>query len=161
MTDETVGGDGSAGLRHGPLRRGRATPEKRAFAKQLRATMSGPERQLWSWLQANRLAGYHFRRQHIVDGFIADFYCHAAALVVEVDGPTHRERRADDAARDAAFALCGMQVYRVTPAELDSELPRVLHQLAALCRTRSGGEAHSRRGPGQPPAQPAVTPDEA
>jgi very-short-patch-repair endonuclease len=47
--------------------------------------MTPEEKILWQHLRANRLQGYHFRRQQIIDGFIADFYYHATALVVEID----------------------------------------------------------------------------
>ena len=43
-----------------------------------------PERLLWSWLRGGRVGGARFRRQQVVDGSIADFYCPTAALVVEV-----------------------------------------------------------------------------
>lgn len=47
--------------------------------------MTPAEKALWEELRANKL-GVHFRRQQVVQGFIVDFYCHQAALVIEVDG---------------------------------------------------------------------------
>ena len=47
------------------------------------------ERKLWFHLRTNRLGGFHFRRQQIIDGVIVDFYCHALRLVEEVDGSGH------------------------------------------------------------------------
>ena len=61
-------------------------------ANELRREMTAAERRLWNCLRANRLAGLHFRRQQVIDGFIVDFYCHASALIVEVDGPVHEEQ---------------------------------------------------------------------
>ena len=58
-------------------------------AKELRRQMTPEENILWQYLRANRLHGLHFRRQQIIDGFIADFYCHASRLVIEVDGKIH------------------------------------------------------------------------
>lgn len=66
------------------------TPQKRELAKQLRQNMTPAEQVLWQELRANRLEDYHFRRQQIIDGFIVDFYCHRAALIIEVDGPIHK-----------------------------------------------------------------------
>lgn len=48
-------------------------------AKELRKNLTPEERILWQRLRANRLDGWHFRRQQIIDGFIVDFYCHKAA----------------------------------------------------------------------------------
>ncbi len=58
-------------------------------ARQLRREPTREEALLWERLRRNQLDGLHFRRQQIIDGFIVDFYCHAAGLVVEVDGPIH------------------------------------------------------------------------
>jgi len=38
------------------------------------------------------LAGFAFRRQHPIEFYIADFYCHNLRLVVEVDGEIHTEK---------------------------------------------------------------------
>ena len=43
---------------------------------------------MWQEVRANKL-GVRFRRQQVIHGFIVDFYCHKAALVVEVDGDIH------------------------------------------------------------------------
>ena len=53
------------------------------YAKELRRNMTEEEKILWRHLRANRLHGFHFRRQQIIGKFIVDFYCHAAGLVVE------------------------------------------------------------------------------
>src|SRR4051812_33525571 len=66
--------------------------EKLARAKELRREMTPAERLLWSHLRRNQLNGLHFRRQQVIEGFITDFYCHSAALVVEVDGRIHEEQ---------------------------------------------------------------------
>ena len=70
----------------------------RARAKQLRWPMTRCETILWTRLQRNQLMGLHFRKQHPVGPFIADFACVKARLLVEVDGETHwreHERRRD------------------------------------------------------------------
>ncbi|HKQ48496.1 MAG TPA: endonuclease domain-containing protein [Phycisphaerae bacterium] len=54
--------------------------------------------------------GLKFRRQHVIDFFVVDFYCAEAKLVVEVDGPTHE--RTEDAERDAYLRALGYQVIR-------------------------------------------------
>jgi very-short-patch-repair endonuclease len=51
--------------------------------------MTDAERRLWYHLRARRLSGLKFRRQHPIPPNVADFYCEAAKLVVEVDGSQH------------------------------------------------------------------------
>ena len=58
-------------------------------AKFLRNSMTEAENKLWNELRDRRLDGYKFRRQHPIKRFIADFYCHEARLVVEIDGEIH------------------------------------------------------------------------
>ncbi len=79
-------------------------------AQQMRRQMTAAETVLWGRLRRSRL-GVSFRRQQIIDGFIADFYCHSAALVVEVDGRTHDPDY--DAERDRIFSERGITVLRV------------------------------------------------
>jgi very-short-patch-repair endonuclease len=57
------------------------------LAKRLRRTMTFEERTLWRVIRNNALAGLHFRRQQVIEGFIVDFYCACARLVIEVDAP--------------------------------------------------------------------------
>lgn len=59
-------------------------------AKELRENMTVAEKQLWSRLNASQL-NVRFKRQHPIDIFIADFYCHKFKLVVEVDGEYHND----------------------------------------------------------------------
>ena len=59
--------------------------------------MTPAEKILWQELRANK-PGFHFRRQQVIAGFIVDFYCHKAALVVEVDGDIHHLKQEEDAA---------------------------------------------------------------
>jgi|GEM_PF-821493 len=66
----------------------KVTKEKQELARELRRNMTPAEKIVWKELRANKL-GVHFRRQQVIQGFIVDFYCHKAGLVVEVDGDIH------------------------------------------------------------------------
>ncbi len=48
----------------------------RQFAKDLRSHMTPAEKILWSEIRDRKLKGLKFRRQHPINCFIADFYCH-------------------------------------------------------------------------------------
>lgn len=111
-------------------------PAKLERARAMRRNMMPAERRLWNALRANRLDGFHFRRQQIVGGFIVDFYCHAAALVVEVDGPVHDGQVDYDASRDEIIAAHGLHVVRFRNEEVMRELDAVLARIRHLCHTR-------------------------
>lgn len=84
------------------------------FARQLRREQTDAERLLWSLLRDRRLAGLKFRRQHPVEPYIVDFYCHAARLAIELDGGQHNEpdERAKDSKRSAFLEKRGIRILR-------------------------------------------------
>jgi isoleucyl-tRNA synthetase len=49
------------------------------------------EKILWEALRGKKLSGYKFRREHIIDEYIADFVCLSRRLIVEVDGGYHSD----------------------------------------------------------------------
>ena len=108
-------------------------PVKVERAKELRRNMTEAEAALWQCLRANRLGGFHFRRQQVIDGFIVDFYCHAAGLVVEVDGGIHAEQADYDAERDRILTARGLHVFRVTNEDVREDLDGVLSRILAVC----------------------------
>jgi very-short-patch-repair endonuclease len=101
-------------------------------ARELRQTMTAAEAMLWERLRANRLAGFHIRRQQVIDGFIVDFYCHAAQLVIELDGPVHKDQREYDAARDEVLARRGLQVVRFSNEAIECNLDDVIEKIKTL-----------------------------
>ena len=107
----------------------RVTEAKATRARQFRREMTPAERVLWRALRGNQRGGLHFRRQQVIDGLIVDFYCHAAGLVVEVDGPVHADQREYDAARDAVLAGRGLRILRVTNADVLHRLEDVLARI--------------------------------
>ena len=87
------------------------TKAKLQRAKGLRRDMTPAEKILWNELRANKL-GVHFRRQQIIAGFIVDFYCHKAGLVVEVDGDVHDLQQEEDTKREKVLSEMGLTVVR-------------------------------------------------
>jgi very-short-patch-repair endonuclease len=102
-------------------------------AKELRQQMTPEEKILWQNLRANRLNGLHFRRQQIINGFIADFYCHATALVIEVDGKIHEQQAEYDAERDKVLSARGLRLLRIKNEEVRHELDKVLMRISTAC----------------------------
>ena len=93
------------------------TKEKLQRAKELRREMIPTEKILWQELRANKL-GVHFRRQQVIAGFIVDFYCHKAALVIEVDGDIHDLQQEEDARREKVLREMGLRVVRFRNEEV-------------------------------------------
>jgi very-short-patch-repair endonuclease len=108
------------------------------IARSLRRNATGAERRLWQGLRREQVAGFRFRRQVILGGFIADFACFEARMVIEVDGATHgtAEEIARDATRSAALATQGYDVLRFTNDDvfhnLDGVLETIYMRLIAL-----------------------------
>ncbi len=109
--------------------RGRRRPEKQALARAMRREMTDAEAILWECLRGSRLGGLHFRRQQVIAGFIADFFCHAARLVIECDGTAHAGREDYDRDRDAVLAAHRLRVLRVTNDRIQKYLPAVLAEI--------------------------------
>ena len=84
----------------------------RNHARTLRHASTDAELRLWRELRSRTFAGYKFRRQHPIDGYIADFVCLEEQLVVELDGGQHTEQTQYDAQRTEALERLGFRVLR-------------------------------------------------
>jgi very-short-patch-repair endonuclease len=114
-------------------------PEKQALAEQMRREMTPSEKRLWERLRANRLNSLAFRRQQVIGGFIADFYCRAGRLIIECDGRVHAAQEEYDRERDRIIAAYSLRVLRFTNGQITRDLPAVLADIvqAADAATRS------------------------
>ncbi|WP_254603253.1 endonuclease domain-containing protein [Sphingomonas bacterium] len=92
-------------------------------AADMRRNPTEPEKWLWRSLSNGQADGYKFRRQSVVNRFIADFLCPQKALIVEVDGDTHDE--AKDRLRDDVLGALGFRVLRVTNHDVMGNLDGV------------------------------------
>ncbi len=106
-------------------------------AKELRRNMTEEEKILWQHLRANRLGGFHFRRQQIIGKYVVDFYCHAASLVVELDGGIHVKQVERDKERDEELIARGLEILRFKNEQVRDELANMLAQIADACRART------------------------
>ncbi len=112
---------------------------QRNNARALRQNLTDAERLLWYELRDHRLIGAGFRRQVPVDRYIADFVCHAARLIIELDGGQHYsdegERR--DTMRTAVLEAHGFRVLRFTNTDVISNREGVLETIAAAIAERA------------------------
>jgi primosomal protein N' (replication factor Y) len=83
-----------------------------AFARQLRRAPTLFEKKLWDILRGHKQSEFHFRRQHPIGPYIADFACISAKLIVELDGNSHDDRLNYDAKRDFDLQQMGWRVLR-------------------------------------------------
>ena len=89
------------------------------------------EKFLWKQLSNKQLCGLRFRRQHPVNYFIADFYCHQVKLIIEVDGGYHKlaEQYEYDANRDVELAKFGLKVLRFSNDEILYDIENTLMRI--------------------------------
>jgi len=104
------------------------TKAKLERAKELRREMTPAEKLLWQEIRANKL-GVRFRRQQVIQGFIVDFYCHQAGLVVEVDGGIHDLQKEEDERREKALSALGLRVVRFGNDEVVKSLSAVVGKI--------------------------------
>jgi very-short-patch-repair endonuclease len=105
----------------------------RSNARALRRNSTDAERILWSELRDHRLNGAGFRRQVPVGNYIADFMCHAAKMVIELDGGQHFSDHAEqvDSARSAVIEAKGFRVFRFSNHDVITNRTGVLETIAA------------------------------
>ena len=92
---------------------------------------------LWKVVRNRKLDGKKFLRQYPVvftwkgqnKFFVADFYCHEAGLIVELDGGIHDKRKKYDQARDYALKTMGFRVMRIKNVEVIGDIEEVVRRL--------------------------------
>ena len=86
--------------------------EKIHRSRELRQRQTETEEKLWQRLRGRKLAGYKFRRQQIIRGFIVDFFNAKTGLIIEIDGGIHDRTRAYDQEREDVLVSGGFCVLR-------------------------------------------------
>ena len=107
-------------------------------ARALRKEMTPQERHLW--YDFLRTYPVRFRRQNAIGPYIADFYCHQAKLVIELDGSQHYEpeEEAYDNRRTAYLQELGIQVIRYGNNQINGEFREVCEQIDRIVKERLG-----------------------
>lgn len=116
------------------------TPELRANAQALRKEMTPQERKLWS--QFLRRLNVRVNRQKVIGYYIADFYCHAAKTVIELDGTQHFENagEAHDRVRDDYLRELGLTVLRYSNRDMRENYAGVCSDILRNLSDRAGFE---------------------
>ncbi len=114
-------------------------------AKQLRNNMTETESKLWERLAKNKLK-VRFKPQHPIASFVADFYCHKAKLIVEVDGGTHytKDGKEQDALRTNELERLGLLVIRFSNSQVLADIDSVIAEISEQIKERLGKRVEPR-----------------
>ncbi|MBR9814248.1 endonuclease domain-containing protein [bacterium] len=109
---------------------------KTQLARTLRQSSTDAERLLWYHIRNRHLDGLKFRRQYPVVGYVADFACLDAKLLVELDGSQHGAPPAmrADQRRTEALSNSGFVVLRFWNNEVLTDTNRVLAEILRVAR---------------------------
>ena len=113
-----------------------AKAELFTLAWQMRKNPTEAERVLWKILRKFRHSGFLFRRQHPIEFYIADFYCHNLRLVIEVDGEIHTEKETQnhDEGRTGELERYRIKVIRFTNNQILHENNTVVEKINATIK---------------------------
>jgi very-short-patch-repair endonuclease len=100
--------------------------------------MTLPEVALWQALRT-RPGGFKFRRQHPIGGYVADFACLSARLLIEVDGEVHSDHEVatTDRLRQSDLEATGFHVLRFAARKVLGDLEAVVAMIVADCEART------------------------
>jgi very-short-patch-repair endonuclease len=117
-------------------------------SRSLRRDSTNAEQLIWNALRAHRLNDASFRRQTPIGPYIADFVCHAAGLIVELDGGQHfqPDNIQRDARRNAFLAYKGFRVLRFNNHDVMTNRQGVLESIAAALVAAPSPTLPRRRG---------------
>jgi very-short-patch-repair endonuclease len=110
---------------------------QRAFARKMRADATKAENLLWQAVRNKQLEGLKFKRQVPLDGYILDFVCFEARLIVEVDGSQH-SGSVRDVVRDRHFEDQGFRTIRFWNDEIERNIDGVCLTILHEVKARSG-----------------------
>ncbi|MBN1602709.1 MAG: endonuclease domain-containing protein [Chitinispirillaceae bacterium] len=115
--------------------------EKKDFSRRLRKEPTPAERLLWEHVRNNAISDVKFRRQQVIDGYVVDFFCHNAKLVIEVDGKIHNtvKQKAKDIQRKNVFEARGLMEIRFRNEEVLENVLKVVKTLNQIVDSRIVG----------------------
>ena len=99
-------------------------------ARTLRQNMTEAEKRIWQILRLRQIQGYKFRRQVPIGRYIADFACHEARLIVEIDGGQHDRSVPQEAERSGFLENEGYRILRFWNNEVLANLDGVYAVIA-------------------------------
>lgn len=127
--------------------------KNRVFAKSLRQQGVPAEDRLWQELRGRRCGDYKFVRQQPIAGYVVDFVCRRARVVVELDGVSHQGREDYDAQRTREIEQCGYQVMRLTNDDIYEDIGASVEAIFQFLEAANGrGDEHPHPTASRPPS---------
>lgn len=107
----------------GVVRKQKINPEKLEIAREFRKNPTESEDAVWQMLRNRQIKNLKWRRQQVIDGFVADFYCAELNVVLEIDGLVHdnEEVKENDEYRTSVFESKGIKTYRLKNEDCDKQ----------------------------------------
>jgi len=104
-----------------------------------RSNSTEAENVLWTIVRGKKMAGFKFRRQHIISNYIADFVCLSEQLVIEVDGLYHQlpENKISDEERTKDLNRLGFEVIRFTNEQVLTDTDNVINTIVLQLKERN------------------------
>ena len=123
-------------------------PMLKDYANHNRHHPTEAENVLWKLLSDKSTTGYKFRRQHIIDRYIADFACLEAKLIIEVDGKYHRlkDQVEEDENRSEILEKFGYRTIRFTNEEVLFDIETTTQKIKEACSAPPAGGWGARTG---------------
>jgi len=115
------------------------------IAREFRKQPTKSEKLMWQVLRNRRFRNLKFRRQHLIEGYLLDFYCHELRLAIEIDGPIHSRQIADDQVRQKLIEHFNIKFFRVKSSEVEQDLEGVLKRLEEFITLILSSPTHSSR----------------
>ncbi len=103
--------------------------EKIYIAREFRKKPTISEAMIWEGLRAKQFLNLKFRRQHLISGYIIDFYCSELNLAIEIDGPVHLRQIKEDAERQKNIEDLGIKFIRINSEDIEYDLKSVLKKI--------------------------------
>lgn len=112
--------------------------------RNLRKNQTDSERKLWEVLRNRQLAGFKFRRQFSIGGYILDFYSPEYRLGIEADGGQHYEDRnkKHDELRDTVLSEAGVEILRFSDLEILNNIEGVWEVIQKTIEKRNSWPPH-------------------
>lgn len=98
---------------------------KKDFARSLRRESTPEEKIVWEALRNRKFMGLKFRRQHVLKGFVVDFYCHSLNLAIEIDGKIHERQLDYDLIRQNLIEEKGITFIRLTNYDVNHNIEKL------------------------------------
>jgi len=109
---------------------------KKELARNLRKNQTQSEEILWQALRDRQFKFLKFRRQHVISGFVVDFYCHRLRLAIELDGKIHEKQKEYDQLRQKIIEEKDIMFLRINSKDIFENLENVLVRIEAISQQK-------------------------